>query len=85
MKHIFVCTLLLLGGSLAGAQTPAALDVLKKFEVAKPSAEALAFYSLDWAPDLAAAQKRAAREGRPVLLIYITNISAATDFYSGHC
>lgn len=58
--------------------------ILAKFEAAKPSEKALAFYSLDWATSLQDARTRAAKEHRPIFLILNTNITAGTNFYSGH-
>ena len=60
-------------------------EIEKRFVAARPVGAALAFYSMDWAPDLAAAQARARKERRPVFFIFVTNISAATSFYQGHC
>ena len=58
--------------------------ILAQYEAAKPDAKALAFYSLDWVPNLADALKRAKVERRPVFLIANTNITAGCNFYSGH-
>ncbi|WP_395145566.1 hypothetical protein [Armatimonas sp.] len=60
-------------------------EIEKRFTSARPTGAALAFYTMDWAPDLATAQIRAKKERRPVFLIFVTNISAATNFYQGHC
>lgn len=60
-------------------------EIEKRFAAARPTGSALAFYTMDWAPDLKAAQARAKKEQRPVFFIFVTNISAATNFYSGHC
>ena len=60
-------------------------EIEKRFTSARPTGAALAFYTMDWAPDLATAQIRAKKERRPVFLIFVTNISAATSFYQGHC
>lgn len=57
----------------------------KRFVAARPTGAALAFYTMDWAPDLSSAQARAKKEKRPVFFIFVTNISAATNFYVGHC
>ena len=55
-----------------------------RFKAARPSNERLAFYSLDWAMSLAEAKLRAKKENRPILLILNTNITAGTNFFSGH-
>ena len=57
---------------------------LERFEAAKPSEKSLGFYSLDWAMSLEEAKARATKEKRPVLLILNTNITAGTNFFSGH-
>lgn len=57
---------------------------LERFDAAKPSGKTLGFYSLDWAMSLEEANARAKKEKRPVLLILNTNISAGTNFFSGH-
>jgi hypothetical protein len=75
---------LLLSPRLAGAADPEVTRVLERFDRAKPDAKALAFYSLDWAPNLKEAQARAAKERRPVFLIVNTNITAGCNFFSGH-
>lgn len=58
--------------------------ILDRFEAAKPSEKSLGFYSLDWAMNLEEAKARAKKEKRPVLLILNTNITAGTNFFSGH-
>lgn len=69
---------------LAWAAEPQVQRILDRFEKAKPDATSLAFYSLDWSPNLKEAQARAKKERRPVLLIANTNISAGCNFYTGH-
>ena len=59
--------------------------VLDRVKAAKPSESDLAFYSLAWAPTLKEAKERGAKEGRPVFFVWVTNISAHDDFYTGHC
>jgi len=66
------------------AEEPAVRRVHARFEAARPDAKSLAFYTLDWEMDLAAAKKRAQAEKRPILLILNTNITAGTNFFSGH-
>ena len=76
---------LLCAGALPAAdETAAVRRVRERFAAAKPDAQRLAFYSLDWAMTLADAKERARREGRPVLLVLNTNITAGTNFFSGH-
>ena len=59
-------------------------ETLEQFARAKPGDRELAFYSLDWSPDLAEAKRRARKERRPIFLIANTNISAGCNFYTGH-
>lgn len=69
----------------AAKSTPTdAASTLEQFAKAKPDAKSLAFYSLDWAPNLQEAQARAKAERRPVFLIANTNITAGCNFYTGH-
>jgi len=65
------------------AQDPDAAKILEKFKAARPADADLALYGLDWEPDLRAAKARASKEGRPVLLIVVTN--SYGDMFSGHC
>ena len=80
----FAAIVLMLVPLAARAADPEVAKVLDRFAKAKPDAKAMGFYSLDWEPTLAAAQARGKREGRPVLLIANTNITAGCNFYSGH-
>ena len=57
---------------------------MERFDAAKPSEKSLGFYSLDWAMSLDEAKVRAKKEKRLVLLILNTNITAGTNFFSGH-
>ncbi len=59
--------------------------ILEEYRKAKPTERELAFYTHDWAPDLKAAKERAAKEGRPVMLLYVTNITGPDDVFTGHC
>ncbi len=68
----------------AWAQPPAARAIHEKFAAAKPTAEQLAFFGLDWAPDLTAAKARSAKEKRPIALLTVHNITSACNFFSGH-
>lgn len=63
---------------------PEVLRIQERFEAAQPDEKRLAFYSLDWAMSLAEARKRADKENRPILIILNTNITAGTNFFSGH-
>lgn len=56
----------------------------KKFEAARPTDAELAIYRLNWVAKFEDAKARAAREKRPLLLIYVTNITAGENFYAGH-
>lgn len=77
-------TLALALASLLASPDPQILAIEKRFEAAKPTEKSLAFYSLDWAMSLAEAKERAANEHRPIFLILNTNITAGTNFFSGH-
>ena len=68
----------------AAAQEPQVRQILERFEIARPNDASLAFYSLDWAMNLAEAKDRAKKQGRPILLVVNTNITAGTNFFSGH-
>lgn len=74
----------LFSASALTAAEPDVKQVLEQFNKAKPDAKAMAFYSLDWEPNLKEAQARAKIERRPVLLIANTNITAGCNFYTGH-
>jgi hypothetical protein len=58
-------------------------STLEKFRSVRPQEADLALYRLDWVPTLKAAKEKAAKEGRPVFLIVVTN--SFGDLYSGHC
>lgn len=68
-----------------GQPDPAVARVLDQYQAAKPTEKALAFFSMDWAPSLAEATARARKERRPILFIYVTNITAGQNFVGGHC
>lgn len=76
---VFACT------QPAPAQEPVVQRILERYTAARPSDQKLAFYALDWAPSLKEARARARKEGRPILFIWLTNITAATSFFTGHC
>lgn len=76
--------LLTLGG-MSHAQDAAVARILDKLEKARPAAADMGFYRLDWARSLTEAKRRARKEGRPILFIWLTNKTGPTDFFSGHC
>ena len=83
---LFAALLLSPLGSMIAAEStsaPRVKKVLEKFRAVRPGARELRLFELDWAPTLAAAQKRAAREGRPVLLLVVRNSEG--NLRSGHC
>ena len=74
----------------AAAQTPPALSaedsvraVIEKFQAIRPHEKDLGVYGLDWAPTLEEAKARAAKEHRPIFLIFVTN--SFGNIYTGHC
>ena len=56
-----------------------------RFEAAQPSDSQKAIWKLDWEDHLSTALARAKTERRPVLFIYVTNITGPSNFGSGHC
>ncbi|HLG42020.1 MAG TPA: hypothetical protein VI643_01555 [Planctomycetota bacterium] len=68
---------------LAIAQDADAQKILDRFESIRPADKELALYRLDWTPGLKDAKERAAKEGRPIFLIVVTN--SYGDMVSGHC
>ena len=84
-RFFMACSVALATYSFASAQDRDVHSIRERFEVSRPSEKQLAFYSLDWGPTLAEAKERAAKEKRPIFFIYVTNISASTNFFSGHC
>lgn len=71
--------------AFANPDTPAPVQsVLDRFAAAKPGKDKLGFFTLDWAMSLSEAKQRATKEKRPILLILNTNITAGTNFFSGH-
>lgn len=85
MKYALSASALVSLSSLCLAQNREVEAVKDQYARALPSEKQLAFYSLDWSTDLASAKSRAAKEQRPIFFIYITNITAQTNFFSGHC
>ncbi len=84
MRSILSLTLSFVMFLPAWAQPPEVVQIQKRYEAAKPDEKSLGFYSLDWAMNLKDARARALKENRPVLLILNTNITAGTNFFSGH-
>lgn len=81
-----VLTLSLVSAALAWAgPDPSVARILKQHEAAVPTVKQLAFFSHDWAPDLATAKERAKKENRPIFLVWVTNVTATPSFFSGHC
>jgi hypothetical protein len=83
MRYLFSLALLAIAFS-AVAQDAAVKRIQERFVAAKPDDKRLAFYSLDWAMSLKDAKKRAEKEDRPILIVLNTNITAGTNFFSGH-
>ncbi len=65
-------------------QDASARSIYDKALAAKPSAEKLRFFNLDWSSSLTQAKVRAAEEKRPIVLVVVTNITAGCDFFTGH-
>lgn len=84
MRRILSAAVVLTGCLPAAAQEPQVRLILERFETARPNDASLAFYSLDWAMNLGEAKERAKKQDRPILLVVNTNISAGTNFFSGH-
>ncbi len=83
MRKIAFCLATLLAASSASAQDEQVDQVLAKYDRIHPSASELVMYQLDWADSLDDAQRRAAREGRPIVLIIIH--AQYGDILAGHC
>ncbi len=84
MRGPLAGVVLLLYATFFFGQDKSAQSILERFEAAKPTPDQLAFYGLDWSPTLAAAKEQATREQRPIVFLWITNITAGCDFFSGH-
>ena len=85
MIRLLIFSLILVASVPLSAATPdAAKRIEARFDSAKPDEKRLGFYSLDWAMNLQDAKARAAKEHRPILMILNTNITAGTNFFSGH-
>ena len=57
----------------------------KRFQAAQPPGRQQAIWKLDWEDHLSTALARAKRERRPVLFIFVTNITGPSNFGTGHC
>jgi hypothetical protein len=84
MASFLAVALVCAGLGQVAAPDAAVVTTLQRFENAKPSVEALRFYSLDWVCSLGEAKQRAAAEKRPILVVLNTNITAHCNLYSGH-
>ncbi|MAB89558.1 MAG: hypothetical protein VX913_14190 [Planctomycetota bacterium] len=81
-----VVTAVLLGLSgVSRGQDAAVPRILEKLEKARPADADMGFYRLDWSPSITDAKRRARKEGRPILFIWLTNKTGPTDFFTGHC
>ena len=78
-----LCVLLAVCAVAADAGRDDVRAVEEEFRDARPPAEQLAIYQLDWAPTLAAAKERAAKEHRPIFLIIVRN--SYGNMFTGHC
>lgn len=76
--------LLCLPATMIWGQDAAARALREKALAARPSAAKLRFYELNWATHLDEAKQRASTEKRPIVLLYVTNITAGCDFFTGH-
>lgn len=83
MRRLSLFILLMVFPMLVG-QDATARAIYDKAQANKPKAEKLKFYDLDWAGNLAQAKQRAQLEKRPIVLIWVTNITAGCDFFTGH-
>ena len=57
--------------------------ILSKYDSFVPGDGELALFKLDWVKTLKEARKKAASEGRPILLLSVENEHGG--FYTGHC
>lgn len=70
--------------ALAPAQ-PSASEIVAACQAARPGADELRLYDLDWVEGLPAAVARARRERRPLLVLVVRNISGGGNLFTGHC
>lgn len=66
-------------------RTPEIEQVLTAFNAARPQDRELRVFQLDWAPSLAEAKKRAAKETRPIFFVSTLQLEDAGDLKGGHC
>jgi len=83
MRYLLL-TLLLFSTTSAPAQDATAKRIMEQAQAAKPAPAKLRFYDLDWANSLAHARQRAREEKRPIVFLWITNITAGCNFFTGH-
>ncbi|HQR07222.1 MAG TPA: hypothetical protein PLN21_10390 [Gemmatales bacterium] len=76
--------LLLAASRMIVGQDATARTIYDKALAAKPKPDKLKFYDLDWAGNLTQARQRAQEEKRPIVLLWVTNITAGCDFFTGH-
>ena len=81
-RLLSIC-LLLAASSCLSAQQPTVEEILARYATARPSAQQLGMYRLDWADSLKTALERSRAEKRPVMLIIIH--AQYGDITSGHC
>lgn len=84
MSRLFPLLLLATLSVFGAVEFDAVKRIEARFDEAKPDDKRLAFFSLDWAMSLDEAKTRAAKEHRPIMLLLNTNITAGTNFFSGH-
>jgi hypothetical protein len=68
--------------ALQGSESDRVLD---RYRAARPSEAALAFYRHDWARNFDEAKARAAKEGKPIFLVTVSNLNGYDNLYTGHC
>lgn len=83
MRKLATFLLLFVPAMILG-QDVTARTIYDKAQAAKPKPEKLKFFDLDWASNLTHAKERAQDEKRPIVLLWVTNITAGCDFFTGH-
>lgn len=83
MQLLSLVVFLLTASTVCG-QDVTARSIMDKAVAARPLPEKLRFYNLDWTANLAQARQRAKEENRPIVFLWITNITAGCDFFTGH-
>ncbi|MBI4658348.1 MAG: hypothetical protein HY735_05810 [Verrucomicrobia bacterium] len=81
-RSVWLSLAVLAFSSLAGI-SPDGQGIQKRFDAARPPAQQLRVYQLDWASNLQAARTRAAKELRPILFLVVLN--SYGDLFTGHC